>query len=134
MNFSNTSFFASFHKNQRGNANLKAFIVIGALLIIGYCGYQYVPVAYNASLFKVFLQDKVNQASALGRSGAWLEEQIRANGNEYNLPPDAVITVVPANGKLTARVQYKRDIPMLFYTYEYDFDHTVTSSGFFNIQ
>lgn len=125
--------FSFFHQDQRGESNMKAFIIIGVLLVAGYCGYKYVPVAYNASVFKVFIQDKVNQASALGKNGAWIEQQIRTSGNDYELPKDAIITVAPQGDKLSVRVQYKRQIPMILYTYEYNFDHTVVSSGFFNI-
>lgn len=127
-------FFFRFHSDQRGQSNLTTLLIVALLIAAGYCGYKYVPVAYNASLFKVFMQDKINQASALGKNGAWVEQQYRASGNEYDLPKDAVITVTPLADKLTARVRYKRQIPLLFYTYEYDFDHTVTSNGFFNTQ
>jgi hypothetical protein len=118
-----------FKDKERGASRLKFILVIAIIAAIGYIGYQYIPVAYQASRFKLSMQDTVDKAAALGQSNEWLRNQLRADANEYNVPPDAEITIErSAEGRVQARVRYTRPIALPGYTYQYNFDHTAKST------
>ena len=50
---------------ERGSARLKLLLVIIVIAIVAYAGYVYIPVSYNAYLFKDLMQQKVNTAPPL---------------------------------------------------------------------
>lgn len=112
---------------ERGGARLNFLVVVAIIAVVGYVGYQYVPVVYNASLFKVFMQDTVDKAAITSRTSEWVGNELRANAAGYGVPPDAAITVQKNEGRLEARVRWTRPIPLPGYIYQYDFDHTVKS-------
>ena len=115
---------------ERGASRLNLVIVLALLAVVGYSAYQYVPVAYRASLYKVYMEDTVNKAAATGQTTDWLREQLRKGGDEYGVPPDAAIEVTKKTSAVEARVHWTRPIPLPFYVYQYTFDHTVKSSSF----
>ena len=79
--------------SERGSARLKFLLVVVAVLaVVAYAGYLYVPVAYNAYLFKDLMQQKVNAAVALGHPPLWVKDQLVKSAPEYEIPPDAEIT------------------------------------------
>ncbi|HEX6730448.1 MAG TPA: hypothetical protein VF074_10575 [Pyrinomonadaceae bacterium] len=120
--------------NEQGSARLKFLLV---LLIIGgvaYAGYLYVPVAYQAYLFKDLMQQKVDVASASGYPPTWVGEQLIKSLTEYDVPPDALISPATRDQRVEVRVQFTRPIEFPGYTYQYEFDHTVRSTPFFNIK
>jgi hypothetical protein len=118
-----------FNNRECGAGRLKLILVIALIAAVGYIGYQYVPVAYQASRFKVAMQDNVDKASSLGQSNEWLRSQLRADANEHNVPPDAEITVERSgDGRVQARVQYQRAVVLPGYTYSYKFDYTAKST------
>ncbi len=119
-------------QSERGGATLKFLVVFSLLAAIAYTGYQYVPVAYNAHLFKDLMQQNVDKATALSRSGEWVKSQLRANANDYGVPPDALMATNLEGGRMQARVQFTRPIPLIVYTYQYQFDTTVKSSDLAN--
>lgn len=119
-----------FWKNQeRGASRLKFVVIMAIIAVVAYVGYQYVPVAYQASRFKIAMQDSVDKASTLGQSNEWLRNQLRVDGNEFSVPADAEITVErSSDGRAKARVQYTRPIILPGYTYAYKFDYTASST------
>jgi hypothetical protein len=122
-----------FTNGERGAARFKFIIVIALVAAVAYIGYQYVPVAYQASRFKLAMQDDVDKSSTLGQSNEWLRNQLRADANEFSVPPNAEMTIErTADGRVQARVQYTRPIVLPGYTYSYNFDHTVKSTELFN--
>ena len=117
--------------SQRGGARFNFVVVILIIALVAYSAYNYAPVAYNAYLYKDFMQETVNKAAYPPiKSNAWVAQQLRAAAKEYNLPEDADIKVENEEGRIAARVTYTRDIQLPGYVYEYDFDHTARSSGF----
>ena len=124
------SFFAN---GERGASRFKFIVVIALVAAVAYIGYQYVPVAYQASRFKIAMQDDVDKSSTLGQSNEWLRNQLRADGNEFNVPANAEMTIErTADGRVQARVQYTRPIALPGYTYSYNFDYTAKSTELFN--
>ncbi len=120
---------AVFAGGERGSARLKFILLIALLAVVGYVGFQYVPVAYQASRYKVAMQDAVDKAAMLNQPNDQLRNQLRTDGNEYGVPPNAEITVERrAGGGVTARVQYTRAVVLPGYTYNYNFDHTAKST------
>ncbi len=117
-------------RSERGGARLNFLVVVAVIAVVAYVGYQYVPIAYNASIFKVFMQDTVDKAAVTSRTPEWVENELRANAPGYNVPPDAAITVKKNAGRLEARVRWTRPIPLPGYIYQFNFDHTVSSSNF----
>lgn len=114
---------------ERGAARLKFILIIAIIAAVVYVGVQYVPVAYQASRYKVAMQDAVDKAAAVGQSIEWVRTQLRTDGNAYSVPPDAEITVERiAGGGVQARVQYTRPVVLPGYTYSYNFDYTAKST------
>jgi hypothetical protein len=118
--------------NERGSSRLSFLIVVAVLGALAYAGYQYVPVAYQASQLKIFMEDTVNKAVITDKNAQWAEEQLRKSLPEYGAPPDTLITVINRQSRLEANVQYTVPIPLLITTYEYNFNYTTRSSNFFS--
>lgn len=115
---------------ERGGARLNFLIFILVLSAAAYAAYLYVPVAYQASLFKVYMQDTVDRAVATGQSAAWVENQFRAGAADYDVPPDATYRVELRDNRIEANVRWTRPVVSRVYTYQYNFDHTVRSGNF----
>ena len=118
--------------NERGGSRLNLLIVLAVLGAVAYAGYQYVPVAYQASQLKIFMEDTVNKAVVTDKNAKWAEEQLRKSLPEYGAPPNALITVGNRESRLEANVQYTIPIPLIVTTYQYKFNHTTRSSNFFS--
>ena len=54
------------NRGERGDARLKFIIFLAIVVIVGYAGYMYIPVAIDAYYFKDAMQNKVNLAAAQG--------------------------------------------------------------------
>ncbi len=118
-------------RGERGGTRFNFIVVIVIIGLAVYSAYNYAPVAYNAYLYKDFMQETVNKAAyPPAKSSDWVAQQLRAAAREYDLPEDAEIKVTNEDGRIVARVSYTRDIQLPGYVYEYDFDHTARSSGF----
>ena len=113
-------------------ANLVIFLLVAASL--AYAGYLYIPVAYDAYLFKDAMQHKVDVAVTQGYQPAWVHEQLTKSLAEYNVPANAVITPSQRDNRVEVRVQFTRPIALPGYTYQYEFDQTVKSTAFLTIK
>lgn len=118
------------HSLERGGARLNLIILLLVIATLGYVGYQYVPVAYQASLFKVYMQDTVDKAAATGQETSWVETQLRKASDEYDVPSDAVFKIEKREGRIEATATWTHPIVLPMYIYEYDFNHTVKSTSF----
>jgi hypothetical protein len=116
--------------SERGSARLQFIFIMAIIAVVAYAGYLFIPVAYQAYLFKDLMQHDVDAAAALGRPPTWVQEQLAKSGPEYGVPADAVIVPVQQDGRVEVRVQFKRPIEFPGYTYQYDFDHTAKSTTF----
>ncbi|HWS54349.1 MAG TPA: hypothetical protein VN228_09490 [Pyrinomonadaceae bacterium] len=120
-------------RGEQGGARLNFLIVAALVALAGYAAYNYVPVAYNAFLYRDFMQETVDKAAfPPGQSLGWVESQLRAKAEEFGLPDDTAYTVQNQDNHVVARVRWSRPIPMPGFIYEYDFDHTARSNGFIN--
>jgi hypothetical protein len=117
-------------KSERGSARLKFLVVVIMIGAVAYAGYMYVPVAYNAYLFKDLMQQKANAAVGLGHPPTWLKEQLVKSAPDYNIPSDVEITSAVQDKRMEVRAQYSMPIQFPGYTYQYNFDHTVKSTDF----
>jgi len=115
---------------ERGGARLKFLIVMAILAAVACAGYFYVPVAYNAYLYRDLMQNKVDAAAALGHPPTWVTDQLTKSGPEYYVPPEAVITTTQENDRMQVTVQFSKEIEFPGYTYLYEFDHTAQSTQF----
>lgn len=115
---------------ERGGARLKFLIVMAILAAIAYAGYLYVPVSYQAFLYKDLMQNKVDAAAALAYPPNWVFDQLTKSGPDYEVPPEALITPVVENDRMQVRVQFSKPIEFPGYTYTYEFDHTAQSKQF----
>ncbi len=119
--------------NERGNATLKFLLV---MLIIGagaYAGYLYVPVAYGAHNVKDMMQHYVDLAYADGKPPAWAAEQIVKKFKEYDIPPNALMSNAKRGDQIEVRIQYVKVVEFPGYTYNYEFDHTASSTTLIDI-
>lgn len=114
---------------ERGSARTNFLITMVVFAAVAYAGYQYVPVAYQASQLKVFMQDTVNNAVITDKDARWTEDQLRRSLTNYGVPPNARVTVANRESRIEARVEYTVPVPLLVTTYEYKFDHTTRSSN-----
>jgi hypothetical protein len=115
--------------SERGSARLNLLIFLAFVGAVAYAGYQYVPVAYQGSQLKTFMQDTVNNAAVTDKDARWTEDQLRRNLATYGVPADARIKVANRASRIEAQVEYTIPVPLLVTTYEYKFDHTARSSN-----
>jgi hypothetical protein len=126
--------------SERGSAGTTFLIIAVVLGLIGHAGYQFIPVAYGGESLKQDMQTAVIQGVAVPGRGTpidsikqRLQSALRSNG----IPPDAIIDVKQVNSVIQARVTYTKAVPILpfgIYTYNYQFDHTATPTGFLTKQ
>ena len=120
-------------RGERGGSRLNFVIVLLVILLGGYSAYHYVPVAYNAYLYKDYMQETVNKAAyPPGQSNDWVASQLRAAAKDFNLPPDVQINVQNEEGRIAAHVKWTQPVTLPGFIYEYKFDETARSSGFIN--
>jgi hypothetical protein len=119
-------------RGELGGARLNFLILVAVIALAAYSAYQYVPVARGAFLYRDLMQETVNKAAFRQDSPvAWAETQLRAAAAEYDLPADTRYEVQSQNGQIVARVRWTRPVALPGYVYQYEFDHTARSSGFF---
>lgn len=118
-------------RGEHGGARLNFIVVIAIIALAVYSAYNYVPVAYNSYLYKDLMQETVNKAAYPPiKNNEWVAQQLRDAAKEYDLPEDTKVNVQNENGRIVARVTWTRSIQLPGYVYDYDFDHSVRSSGF----
>jgi len=134
MNKSRGTLSMSSRVGERGNSRVKFLIIITVVAIAGFVGFQYIPVAFQSYQYADFMQQTVDKGAALSKPGEWVKEQLSKNGAEYGIPADAKMTIEEHEGALQARVQFKRQVSLIAYTYDYEFDKTVKSSSLWSIK
>jgi hypothetical protein len=118
-------------RGEGGGARLNFIMIVAVIALVGYSAYNYAPVAYNAFLFKDFMQETVNKAAyPPGQTNDWVAQQLRSAATDYKLPPDMSVNVQREEGRIAARVQWSRPVQLPGYIYDYKFDYTVRSNGF----
>jgi hypothetical protein len=118
---------------ERGGARFNFIVIILLIALVAYSAYNYAPVAYNAYLYKEYMQETVSKAAfPPGQTNDWVIQQLRAGAKDYNVPPDMNVNVQTEDGRIAARVQWMQPVQLPGYVYEYRFDHSVRSSGFIN--
>jgi len=131
MQSSRAAYSAPGRRGERGGTRLKFLIIIALLAVVAYSGYNYIPVAYQAYLFKDYMQTTVDKATALGQPADWVVTQLKASGAQYDVPPNADVKAQMNNGRMEARVRFSKPVALPFYTYMYTFDNTVRSTDLF---
>lgn len=116
--------------NELGGARLKFLIVVLVLGALAYGGYLYLPVQYDAYLFKDLMQHNVDVAVTQGYPESWVSDQLKKSAPEYHVPADAIITPSHQENRVVVRVQFTRPIEFPGYTYNYEFDYTAKSTAF----
>ena len=119
---------------ERGSARLKFIVVITIIAMVAYIGYMFLPVAYQAYLFKDLMQHDVDVASSQGYPASWVKDQLVKSAPEFGVPADAVINPTQRDNRIEVNVQYVIPIEFPGYTYQYNFDHTVKSTAFLTIK
>ena len=113
---------------------MKFVLVIAIIAVVGYAGYQFIPVLYQSYQIKDLMQNEVNTASAMGKPTSWMQEQLVKRFPEYGVPANAVVTPALQDNRMEVRVQYTVPIEFPGYVYNYEFDHTAKSGTFLNIK
>ncbi|MEP6718808.1 MAG: hypothetical protein ABJB21_06690 [bacterium] len=116
--------------SERGSARLKFILVMTVICVVAYLGYMYIPVAYQAYLFKDLMQHNVDVASTQGYAATWVKDQLVKAAPEYGVPPDAVIEPAQRDNRIEVTVRYTKPIEFPGYIYQYNFDQTVKSTAF----
>jgi len=121
--------FSARRATEHGGSRFNFLLVVAVIAVVAYAAYQYVPVAYQGSQFKVFMQDTVDNAVVTDKNAPWAEDQLRRSLATYGAPGNALIAVANREARLEAHVEYTIPIPLVVTTYEYKFDHTARSSS-----
>lgn len=121
--------------HERGGASVKFLLVLLVLFLIGNAAYNYIPVAYEGEDFKQEMETAVVQAMAMPGANSidMTKARLRRVAQADGIPPDAFIEVKQVNNILQARAYYLKPVKILpfgLYDYTYQFDHTVTPTGF----
>ena len=122
--------------SERGGAGVKFLIVFVLILLTAHAGYNYVPVAYSAENLKGDMQASVLQGLALpGKINPVdnVKTRIQKAIVQNDIPPDAIVEVKAAGNSMSAHVVYSTPVNLLpfgMYRYMYNFDQTVTPTGF----
>ena len=125
-----------YRDSERGSALIKFLIVFVLIMLTANAGYNYVPVAYNAENLKGDMQAALLQGLALpGKVNPVDNVKIRIQKAivQNDIPTDAIVEVKAAGNSLTAHVVYSKQVNILpfgMYRYMYNFDQTVTPTGF----
>lgn len=124
------------HK-ERGGAGVKLTIILVILFLIGHAGLNYVPVAYSAESFKTEMHTAVVQGLAMPGRGITAVDAVKARvqraARANEIPDDAEMDIKMVNKVVQAHVVYTKSVnilPLGLYTYDYNFDHTATPTGF----
>ena len=121
---------------ERGSAGVKFVIVLSALALFAHAGYNYIPVRYQAESLQSDMQTAVVQGIALpGKMNPLdnVKQRVQQAMKSNEAPPDAFISVTQQGAAIQARVAYTKGVAILpfgIYTYQYQFDHTATPTGF----
>ena len=124
------------HRSERGGAGVKLVLVLLGLFIVGHGLINYIPVAYNGASFQEEMQTAVVQGTALPTGSnplATVKARIKRVAAASDIPPDAFMEVKQVSNVIQARVVYSKQVDILpfgLYTYQYNFDHTASPSGF----
>ena len=121
-------------RGERGGSRLKFVIVVVILGLVAYAGYLYLPVQFDAMRFKDLMQHDTEVAATQGYPVTWISDQLKKSLPEYNVPADATITPNQEQGRMSVRVQFTRPIEFFGYTYQYEFDHSVSSTAFLTVK
>ena len=116
--------------SESGEGRLKLMIVLVILAAVAIFLYNYAPVAYNAYLFKDYMQHEVDVAAASGYDETWLKTQVTKSAAEYQVPANAEVLPRKFESRLELTVKFKRQVDFPGYTYDYEFDNTVKSTQF----
>jgi hypothetical protein len=120
--------------SEHGGARLKFIVVVAIIAVVAYCGFQFIPVAYQSYQIKDLMQHDVNTAVTMGKPGSWIKEQLIKNSADYGIPANAVISPQQQDNRMEVRVQFTQPIEFPGFTYNYEFDHTAKSATFLSIK
>jgi hypothetical protein len=115
---------------ERGSARLKFILVMAIIGVGGYIAYMFIPVLYQAYLFKDLMQHDVDVAASQGYPESWVRDQLVKSAPEYDVPADAVINPIQRDNRIEVTVQFVKPIEFPGYTYQYSFDYTAKSTAF----
>lgn len=127
---------------ESGNATAKFLLVVTALFLVGYGGYNYIVVWYQCSHFKEKMTEIVTQAYAMPNNKSLnsiegVDRKLREIAAYDSVPEDAVITVQRINGYIQAQATFTREVnilPFNMYKYKYPFEHTARPPSLFEIK
>jgi hypothetical protein len=117
--------------SEHGGTRFNLLAILTLLGLAAYSGLQYIPVAYEAFTFKDFMQQQVDVAAATGKSPEWVKGNLMKHIHDYNIPEEVTITTEQGENGVSARVVFTRPVNLPGYVYQYEFDHTATSSSLF---
>ncbi len=126
----------SFRNSERGEGTLKLIIFLVVIFLVGWAGYNFIPVKYNESVLRQEMDTTVTQAmvspNALKNQVRWTEDQVKKLGPNFDLPEDTLYEVKQGkNGGVSVTIKFKKTIALLpFYNYNYEFDYTAKTSSF----
>jgi hypothetical protein len=122
---------------EHGGSRVKFLIVVAIIGVVGYIGFQYIPVAIQSYQLKDQMQQTINAAAVQGQGLDLLRKQLFNNAVDYGAPNDTSLTrvdVSSSEGRYQARIYFKRPITLPGYTYDYEFDNTVKSIDMINFK
>ena len=123
-----------------GGAGAKLLLALMVLILVAHAGYNYVPVAYQGQSFKQEMETAVVQGTVIptkSKPADVVKEKLITAMRRNDLPLNSFVEVKESNKIVHARVAYSKTVPILpfgAYDYVYNFDYTVTPSGYLSKQ
>ena len=129
-------------QSEEGSTTTKFVLVVIALILVGYGGFNYVINSYQCSHLKDKMQEIITQAYAMPNSKGLndaeaIRQKIRSIGDYDSIPADAVINVNKKPSGTEAQVVFTRDVSLLpfnIYKYKYHFDYTAKPPTMFEVK
>ena len=129
-------------RSEQGSTTTKFVLVLIALILVGYGGFNYVVNSYQCSHLKDKMQEIITQVYALPNNKGLndveaIRQKIRSIADYDNVPADAVINVNKKPGGTEAQVTFTRDVHLLpfnMYKYKYQFDYTAKPPTMFEVK
>lgn len=129
-------------ESEQGSSTTKFVLVLIALLLVAYGGFNYVVLTYQCSHFKEKMQEIITQAYSLPNNKTLndpeaIRQKIRSIGDYDGVPADAVINVIKKPSGTEAQVTFARDtnlLPFNMYKYKYQFDFTAKPPTMFEVK
>lgn len=118
-------------RGEAGNATVKFLLVAVALFVVGYAGFNYLMIWYQATQFTEAMNEDITRAFSMPNTPyntpETIKKHLRKKGDELGVPAEAVMKIEKQKDGIAAQVSFTREVSILpfnLYNYQYQYNHT----------